>query len=74
MPVRDHDFKNHYTVVVTDYDSESGYPGSNSEWGPKYYEVLITPQGLPEPSSLQGSILGTRAAEQKGCNSDMHID
>ena len=25
-------------------------------------------QGLPEPSSLRGSTLGTRAAEHKGCN------
>ena len=29
---------------------------------------LITAQGLPEPSSLRGSALGTRAAEHKGCN------
>ena len=57
------------SVVVTAYDSESGRPGSNPEWGLIYYEVPITAQGLPEPSSLRGSTLGTsRAAEHKGCN------
>ena len=40
------------SVVVTAYDFESGCPGSNPEWGP---DALITAQGLPEPSSLQGS-------------------
>ena len=39
-----------------------------------YYEALITAQGLPEPSSLRGSTLGTRAAEHKGCNWGMQID
>ena len=52
-------------VVVTAYDSESGNPGSNPEWGLIYYEASITAQGLPEPSSLRGSTLGTRAAEHK---------
>ena len=33
-----------------------------------YYEASITAQGLPEPSSLRGSTLGTRAAEHNGCN------
>ena len=56
------------SVVVTAYDSESGRPGSNPEWGLIYYEAPITAQGLPEPSSLWGSTLGTRAAEHKGCN------
>ena len=42
--------------------------GSNPEWGLIYYEAPITAQGLPEPSSLRGSTLGTRAAEHKGCN------
>ena len=56
------------SVVVTSYDFESGHPGSNPEWGPIYYKVSITAQGLPEPSSLRGSTLGTRAAEHKGCN------
>ena len=55
------------SVVVTAYDIESGRPGSNPEWGPIYYKALITAEGLPEPSSLRGSILGTRAAEHKGC-------
>ena len=31
-------------------------------------------QGLPEPSSLRGSTLGTRAAEHKSCNWGMQID
>ena len=56
------------SVVVTAYDSESGHPGSNPEWGPIYYEASITAHGLSEPSSLRGSTLGTRAAEHKGCN------
>ena len=29
---------------------------------------LHSAQGLPEPSSLRGSTLGTRAAEHNGCN------
>ena len=48
--------------------------GSNPEWGLIYYEASITAQGLPEPSSLRGSTLGTRAAEHKGCNWGMQID
>ena len=56
------------SVVVTAYNSESGRPGSNPEWGLIYYEAPITAQDLPEPSSLRGSTLGTRAAEHKGCN------
>ena len=56
------------SVVVTAYDSESGCPGSNPEWGLIYYKSPITAQGSPEPSSLRGSTLGTRAAEHKGCN------
>ena len=44
-------------VVVTVYDVES-----------IYYKALIIAQGSPEPSSLRGSTLGTRAAEHKGCN------
>ena len=62
------------SVVVTAYDFESGRPGLNPEWEPKYYEASITAQGLPEPSSLWGSTLGTRAAEHKGCNWGMQID
>ena len=53
------------SVVVTAYYSESGRPGSNPEWGLIYYEASITAHGLPEPSSLWGSTLGTRAAEHK---------
>ena len=62
------------SVVVTAYDFESGRPGSNPEWGLIYYKASITAQGLPEPSSLRGSTLGTRAAEHKGCNWGMQID
>ena len=54
--------------------SESGRPGSNPEWGVIYYEASITAQGLPEPSSLRGSTLGTRAAEHRGCNWGMQVD
>ena len=61
------------SVVVAAYDFESGNPGSNPEWGPIYYEASITAQGLPEPSSLRGSTLGTRAAEHKGCNWGMQM-
>ena len=62
------------SVVVTAHDSESGRPGSNPEWGLIYYEASITARGLPEPSSLRGSTLGTRAAEHKGCNWGMQVD
>ena len=62
------------SVVVTAHDSESGRPGSNPEWGLVYYEASITAQGLPEPSSLRGSTLGTRAAEHEGCNWGMQVD
>ena len=44
------------------------------EWGLIYYEASIPAQGLPEPSSLRGSTLGTRAAEHKGCNWGLQID
>ena len=59
------------SVVVTAYDFEFGRPGSNPEWGPIYHKASITAQSLPEPSSLRGSTLGTRAAEHKGCNMQM---
>ena len=55
------------SVVVTAYDSESGHTGSNPEWGLIYYEAQITAQGLPEPSSLRGSKLDTRAADHVNC-------
>ena len=55
--------------MVTAYDFESGRPVLNSEWGPKYYEASFTAQGLPEPSSLRGSTLGTRAAENMEADS-----
>ena len=62
------------SVVVTPYDFEFGHPGSNPEWGPIYYKTLITAHGVPEPSSILGSTLGTRAAEHKVCNWGMQID
>ena len=74
-----------WQVVVTAYDSESGRPGSNPEWeliiDPSfkgsmeliYYKASITAQGLPEPSFLRGSTLGTRAAEHKSCYWGMQI-
>ena len=37
-------------MVVTAYDSESGRPASNPEWGLIYYKASISAQGLPEPS------------------------
>ena len=51
--------------MVTDYDFESTHPGSNPDWGSICYKTSITEQGLPEPSSLQGSKLGTRAENIK---------
>ena len=62
------------SVVVTAYGIESGRPGLNPWWGPIYYKASITAQGPPELSSLQGSTLGTRAAEHKGCNWSMQVD
>ena len=62
------------SVVVTAYDSESGNAGSNPEWGQIYYKASITAQGLPEPSSLRGRTLGTRAAEHQSCNWGMQVD
>ena len=61
-------------VTAALYDSESGRSGLNPEWEAVYYEASITAQGLPEPSSLRGSTLGTRAAEHKGCNWGMQVD
>ena len=54
--------------MVTAYDYESCRPGSNLERETIYYEALITALGLPEPSSLRGSTLSTRAAKHKGCS------
>ena len=39
-----------------------------------YYEASITAQSVPEPLSLRGSTLGSRAAEHKGCNWGMQVD
>ena len=62
------------SIVVTAYDSESSGPGSNPEWGLIDYEASITAQGSREPSSPRCSTLGTRAAENEGCNWGMQID
>ena len=40
-------------------------PGSSSEWEPIFYEARSAAQGLPEPSSLQGSTLGTSPVEHQ---------
>ena len=62
------------SIVVTAYDVESGRPGSNPEWGLIYYTASITAaQGLPDPSSLRGSTLRTRAAEHEGYNWGMQV-
>ena len=50
--------------MVTAYDSESGRPGSDPEWGLICYEASITAQGLPEPSSVRVCTFGTRLPEQ----------
>ena len=52
-------------VVVTAY---------NFECGSIYYNASITAQGLPDPSSILGNKLVTRAAEDEGCNYGMQID
>ena len=62
------------SIVVTTLDSDPEVPGSSPEWVPIFYEARSTAQGLPEPSSLWGSTLGTRAAEYQGCNWGMQID
>ena len=63
------------SIVATAFDSETSRSGSNPvRVGAIYYEASITEQGLPEPSSLQGSTLGTRAAEHEGCNWGMQVD
>ena len=61
-------FLSAYVDIFYNYDFESGRPGSSPEWGLINYKVSITARGLPEPSSLRGSTLGTSAAEHKGCN------
>ena len=72
--IKRHPTQGSFIVVVTAYDFESGRPGSNPEWGPICYKASINAQGLPEPSSLRGSTLGTRTAEHKGCNWGMQAD
>ena len=59
------------SVVVTAYDSESGRPGSNPEWGLIYYEAWHRAYPSLHPS---GVVQGTRAAEHKGCNWGMQVD
>ena len=50
------------SVVVTAHDFESGRPGLNPEWGLIYYRASTTAQGLPEPSSFQGSFIGYQSS------------
>ena len=51
------------SIVVTTLDPE--VPGSSPEWVPIFYEARSTAQGLPEPSSLRGSTLGTSPVEHQ---------
>ena len=50
------------SVVVTAYNFESGRLDSYPEWGAAQYEASNNAPGSTEPSSLQGSTLGTREA------------
>ena len=54
------------SVVVTACNFESVPPGFESWVGEIYYKASVTVQSLPEPSSLRGSTLGTRAAVNWG--------
>ena len=48
------------SVVVTIlWTVDPEVPGSSPEWVTIFYEARSTAQGLPEPSSLRGSTLGT---------------
>ena len=58
-------------IIIIILNSNSG---SNPEWGLIYCKASITAQSLPEPSSLWGSTLGTRAAEHKSCSWGMQVD
>ena len=51
------------SIVVTTLDPE--VPGSGPEWVLIFYEARSTAQGLPEPSSLRGSTLGTSPVEHQ---------
>ena len=53
---------------------KSDHPGSNPEWGLIYYKTVITAQGIPEPSSLQGNTLGARAIHMERAKSDASIE
>ena len=56
------------SIVVTTLDCgtvDPEVPGSSPEWVPIFYEARSTAQGLPEPSSLQGSTLGTSPVEHQ---------
>ena len=54
------------SIVVTTLDPE--VPGSSPEWVPIFYEARSTAQGLPEPSFLRGSTLGTNPVEHQDSN------
>ena len=53
------------SIVVTTLDCDPEVPGSSPEWVPIFYEARSTAQGLPEPSSLRGSTLGTSPVEHQ---------
>ena len=51
-------------------------PGSSPEWVPIFYEARSTAHGLPEPSSLRDSTLGTSPVNIKtviGCESNRQL-
>ena len=52
-------------------------PGSSPEWVPIFYEARSTAHGLPEPSFLRGSTLGTRDLSNiktaTGCESNRQL-
>ena len=53
------------SIVVTTLDSDPEVPCSSPEWVPIFYEARSTALGIPEPSSLRGSTLGTSPVEHQ---------
>ena len=63
------------SIVIIALDYGPGGPWFESRaWVPIFYEARSTAQGLLEPSSLLGIIVGTRAAEHRGCNWGIQVD
>ena len=50
-------------LLLRTLDSE--VPGSSPEWVPIFYEARSTAHGLPEPTSLRGSTLGSPVEHQE---------